>query len=185
MKYSVLLLAVLSIFASVSYADSGNLNLFAGTKQMNENDWEPVDDHGELGIMFNYTQANWPVSVAAGLLGSYADETEDGIDMEVETREACVGVIRIWEPANTSLRPYIGAGVALIRADGDLDNEILYFEDSDSGVGFWLSGGAYLTISEHFNLGFMCRYSEAEVTLFNSDMKAGGAHIGVLVGYHF
>ena len=55
--------------------------------------------------------------------------------------------------------------------------------DDNNGIGIWLNGGVYWTLSQHFNLGLDLRYSQADVTLF--DVDAGGTHAGVILGYHW
>jgi hypothetical protein len=52
-------------------------------------------------------------------------------------------------------------------------------------MGFYLSGGAYATLSQHLNLGLMFRISKADVDLFDDGVGAGGEHIGLFIGYHF
>jgi hypothetical protein len=55
----------------------------------------------------------------------------------------------------------------------------------DDAVGFWIGGGVYWTLGEHFNIGFDVRWSKAEVTIDGLDFEAGGTHAGLLLGYHW
>ena len=55
----------------------------------------------------------------------------------------------------------------------------------DDAIGFWIGGGIYWTLGEHFNIGFDLRWSKAEVTINGVDGEAGGGHAGLLLGYHW
>jgi hypothetical protein len=55
----------------------------------------------------------------------------------------------------------------------------------DDAMGFWVEGGIYWTLAEHFNIGFDVRWSKAEVTFYGVDGEAGGTHAGLLLGYHW
>jgi len=99
-----------------------------------------------------------------------------------------VGVRKIWKVAGSSIRPYIGGGLAYINAE-IRRQDIIFFaptvSDKDSGTGIWLNGGVYWTLNQSFNLGLDLRYSQADVTLFGVDGEAGGTHVGIMLGYHW
>ena len=48
-----------------------------------------------------------------------------------------------------------------------------------------VNGGIYWTLGQNFNLGLDLRYSQADVTFFGTDVEAGGAHVDVILGYHW
>jgi hypothetical protein len=52
-------------------------------------------------------------------------------------------------------------------------------------VGYWINGGAYITLSHHYNLGVELGYSKATIKLYDTDGEAGGAHVALFVGYHW
>ncbi len=174
---------------------TGNVNLFLGGKTL-DNDWKPVEDQGEFGIMVDFKRVGWPVSIAIDILGSYADDDIIvnlppliSIKFEGATTEFCFGVRKIWD-TSTNMRPFLGGGLAIISAEA----EIGPFDDDDSAAGIWLGGGVYWTLTEHFNIGLLLRYSDAEVTLSPSyagvtlgstDIDAGGGHFGLILGYHW
>ena len=162
---------------------TGNVNFFLGQKTLDEDDWTPLDKQAEFGVLVDFKQQSWPVSIAIDFLGSIDVETESGIDLEGSTTEFDVGVRKIWEVAGSSLRPYIGGGLAFINAEFKATN--FPVSDSDSGTGIWLNGGVYWTLGQHFNLGLDLRYSQADVTLFGEEGEAGGTHAGIILGYHW
>ncbi len=190
-RYSVVLfialflaMPVTSAYAQNSSAWTGNVNIFAGYKNLDEDDWDPLDKQTELGIGVDFKQDGWPVSATVGYLRSSDDDSEMGIDIEGKTSELYLGVRKIWD-TSPQLRPFVGGGLALVSAEMEAAALGIKVSDDDSGIGFWLSGGAYLTVSGSFNIGAELRYSKASVTLFNTDVEAGGVHYGLLLGYHW
>ncbi len=167
---------------------TGNLNAFFGMKYLDEDDWEPVDDQGEMGAMFDFQKTDWPVAIAFDILASANDDDfwYDGLNIKMEsaTAEICTGVRKIWE-TSYAMKPFIGGGVAVIFADVEAYGYGTKIDDDDSAFGLWIDGGVYWTVSEHFNIGADIRFSNAEVTLFGADLEAGGSHFGLLAGYHW
>ena len=164
---------------------TGNINGYVGLKSLDETEWEPVEQHTELGILLDFRPKNWPVNIAIDYLQSDDDDTVtmfgSPLKVEAETREIDIGVRKIYE-TSTSLRPYIGGGLAFINGEFGLAGLI---SEADDAVGIWLNAGLYWTLAKHFNIGVDVRYSWAEITLFNVDANAGGLHAGVLFGYHW
>ena len=185
MKKSILA-AVLVLFVINSYADpwSGYVNFFLGKKTVESEDWSPVDDHSEFGVLVDFKEGSWPVSVALDTLVSYDETTMSGIQFEGLTSEFNAGVRKIWDISGSTVRPYIGGGLAFIRAEFQTTS-FSVTTDSDTSAGVWLNGGVYFTLGQHFNVGLDLRYSEAEVTLFGIDGEAGGTHAGLILGYHW
>jgi len=135
-----------------------------------------------FGVLVDFKQKNWPISIAIDLLGSLDQETISGVEREGRTSEFDIGVRKIWEVAGSSIRPFIGGGLAFLNAEKE---DAGIFSVNDSGTGIWLNGGVYWTIGQHFNLGLQARYSQAEVTLFGANVEAGGTHAGIMLGYHW
>jgi len=159
---------------------TGNVNFFLGAKALDEDEWEPVEEQTEFGVEIDFRQQNWPVSIAIDILGAADDNTFAGFDVESKTSELNIGVRKIWDKSPI-VRPFIGGGVSFITGEF----EAFGVSEDDSAIGFWLGGGVYWTLSEHFNLGMELKVSSAEVTLFGVDANAGGGHFGLLIGYHW
>lgn len=177
---------------------TGNANFFLlGTKQLDRDDWEPIDKHDEIGILLDFKQKNWPVSMAIGYLSSYDSGTTSAYFPDLgtvtfylwhETTELSFGIKKIWD-GSPSLRPYIGCGLALISMEAEVTG---YFpgmattvSDNDTAMGFWIGAGVYFTVAESSNIGFNLRFSQAEVTMFGGEFEAGGTHYGLLLGFHW
>jgi hypothetical protein len=174
---------------------SGNVNLFLGEKFLDKDNWEPVDEQFEMGILMDLdVKHRWiPFSFALDFLYS-RDEADVGtLDLgvgtfysNVESRimELDLGIRKIWE-APRNIRPFIGGGLAIINGELKADSIGQSVSDDETGFGMWADIGAYVTLSERFNLGIDARWSKAEVDLFDREAKVGGWHIGALAGMHW
>ena len=185
MKKNILATILMLFFInSPANAWTGNVNFFLGGKSLDENDWAPVDQHAEFGVLVDFRQQDWPVSIALDFLGSTEEATELGLNVEGTTTEFDVGVRKIWGAEGSTIRPYIGGGLAFVNAEFKVTSGFPVSDD-DNGTGIWLNGGVYWTLGQHFNLGLDLRYSQADVTLFDVDVDAGGTHAGIILGYHW
>ena len=167
----------------------GNVNLLLGAKTLEKDDWEPAEKQGEVGFELDFKRPDWPLSVALDLLGAAGEGTVyepsfGNIKFESETSELCVGIRKIWDGSG-SVRPFVGGGLALVKATGKATLFGLPLSDSGTGSGFWLDAGIYWTLSEAFNLGLEFRTSSGKATIFDQEIKAGGRHAGLLLGWHW
>lgn len=185
MKKSIIV-TILMLFSITAHANgsSGNVNFLLGTKSLDKDDWGPFDEQVAFGVLIDFKQQNWPISIAIDLLGSLDQETLSGVETEGSTTEIGLGIRKIWEVSGSSIRPFIGGGLAFVSAELKT-NTFVTVSDDDTGTGIWLNGGVYWTLGPHFNLGLQARYSKAEVTLFNVDGEAGGTTAGLMLGYHW
>ena len=199
MKKLVFLIITCFLFSIPNLAicdeSTGNVNFFWGTKQLDDDDWKPTDEHEELGILMDFKQKGWPVSIAIGYLSS-SDEATISVyfwdlgtvpfDMEAKTTELNFGIKKIWDDS-PGLRPYIGCGLVLISTEiqmtGYFPGMDITVSDDDTAMGSWVEGGVYFTVSERFSIGFNLRLSQAEVTMFGVEGEAGGTHTGLLLGF--
>lgn len=169
-------------------AVTGNVNVLLATKALEEDDWgSELDQQPELGVLFDFRQNDWPVNLAVDLLVSADSFTEDGVEVTGSTIELNAGVRKHFENAG-SITPYIGGGLALIKAELEAEADTSFgtvtLTEDDNGIGFWLNAGLAWTINQ-VNFGLDLRYSDAEVTLSGIDGEAGGTHVGLFAGYHW
>lgn len=186
----LVILPAFLLHAEDNNADSiwtGNINFLLGSKSLDEDDWEPVEDHGAFGLLIDFKKKTWPISIAIDNIGSAAEEDEGSNEINGSTSELDIGIRKIWEPAGRKIRPFVGGGLALISAElsSKDTNTFVKIEDDDVGAGLWFESGVYWTVTPHFNIGLDLRVSVAEVELFNEDVEVGGATLGLLLGYHF
>ena len=165
---------------------SGNVSGYLGQKTLDDKDWSKLDQQGSLGIISDFKKESWPVSIAVDLIVSGNIEETGPLEDLGGSLETHLGVRKIFELSNSSFQPYVGGGVSFVTAGLEhKNNGKRISKDDDSAAGYWVGTGMYYAVSEHFNLGFDVRYSDADVTLFDVKRKAGGIHSGITVGYHW
>lgn len=178
-----LYVAAFSLMTTPVFAEmTGNINGFLGQKTLDSDDWGQLDQQLEIGAMFDMRGTNWPVSIAADLLGSSDDATINGVDVTGTTVELNIGARMVFDLTGSQLHPYVGGGLALISAEKENAAGV---SDDDTGTGYWVGGGAYWRFANNINLGMDVRYSNADVDVFNTTIEAGGTHVGLLAGYHW
>ena len=184
----VLAAAVLSGAARASSSGwKGDADILIAGKSLDKNQWAPTDQQGEIGLLSNWQGPEWPIALAVDLLSASRNATISSggfTGQKGKTSEFDLGVRKIWRP-DARFRPFAGGGFALASGEIDKTGPAGTISDKDSGVGIWLNGGVFWTLSEAFNLGFDVRISGAQVRLFGSDVSAGGFHLGLLAGYHW
>ncbi len=163
---------------------TGNVNFSLGAKSLDEDDWSPLEEQGELGLEVDFRKQTWPVNISLALLASADQGTVLGVDLTAATSELRFGAKKIWEPTQT-MRPFFGGGLSVVSASLDANLLGLKVTDEDSSLGVWFDGGIYWTLNSCFNVGIKAGYSASEVTLFNADTNAGGGHIALMFGYHW
>jgi len=169
---------------------TGNINGFLGAKALNNDDWSPAEDEGEIGIKFDIRHKSWPISLAIDY--NYAQSGEENFSdpflgngtFQSTTTELNIGIRKIWEQLS-NIRPFIGGGISFESAKGEVKALGQSASESDNGTGFWFGGGVYWTLAEHFNLGLDLEVSSANVTIAGVDVNSGGGHFGFLAGYHW
>lgn len=194
MKNLLLLITIIicSLTVTTTAMATGNVNGYIGFKFLEEDDWAPVEDHVEFGVMFDFAPSkDFPVNFAIDLLVSVGAEDDyydtfsgSYVDIYGYTSELALGVRKYLAPRDSKINPYIGFGLALIYAEYETEFGFITISDDDNAAGIWIDGGVLWTF-KHFNIGFDVRYSDAEVTLFGIDAEAGGFHTGAVVGYHW
>jgi hypothetical protein len=163
----------------------GDANFFLGSKQVEKDDWSVfgVDDSWtEFGAEVTWGPEKWPVWFATDVLVA-VDVQENygfpGNDVTTLTEEIALGLRKIWKAGAT--RPYIGGGLDIITAA--VDTDFLGFSEGDVALGPWVGGGVFWRIGSRFNIGASVRWSDAEVTIEGFDLKTGGMHYGLLLGW--
>ena len=163
---------------------TGNVSGYLGGKSLDKNDWQKMDSQPALGVIADFKQNNWPISIALDFIAT-GDEHKNGTLKETGyTVENHLGARKIFT-TSSSLMPYIGGGIAIVRAGFESKDSSGTVEEHDSTVGAWVGAGSYLQITQNFNLGVDIRYSKAEATLYDIDREVGGLHGGITAGYHW
>ena len=192
---------------------TGNVNLLYGTKSIDGNDyWWMYSQYGDhtrtdidgiasqkmMGLSIDFGGKTWPVNIVIGIVKSNDEYTSryyspwfdtTAIKIESSTTELRFGVKKAFE-VMPKIYPYIEGGLVSIKVEGkyNWDSDISgSWRTSDDGsvLGYWLAGGAYYLLADHFNLGFELGYSKGKVDIFDGDMQGGGTNYGLFIGYHW
>ena len=163
---------------AIARADSkGDVNFIIGAKSLDRNDWNPVEDQGEFGAEVTWGGSHWPIAFATDLVASSHGADLLGIRINGQTSELAFGLRKIWEAG--AARPYIGGGVAKIAAQ----LEQAGVKEDDTALGEWVGAGIFWRLGSRFNLGLAARLSRGKVTLFGTEIEAGGTHAGLILGW--
>ena len=156
---------------------TGDANFIFGQKVLDESDWQPVENQDLFGLEVSWGEKSWPIQIATDLFGSYKEDSFEGIT--AKTSEFGMGVRKIW--GQRHVHPYLGAGAAIVYGAAELDFSGIIVKDSDTSTGAWAGGGVFWRLGSRFNLGLAARYSRSKVTLFDTDMEAGGYEGGLIL----
>lgn len=179
---------------------AGEIRLYGGSKLLDEDDWtRGTSQQIEAGVESTWTPERWPVSLA--LDASYSEGKRRWRDesygdyihrRNVTTAELAFGPRKVFESGR--IRPYVGAGVALVHASiherltdvgwNPGDEEVIA-KNADMALGYWLGGGATVRAYGPVEVGVMLRYSGARLEYSNVPFEAGGLHVGMSVGFTF
>ncbi|MBA1145642.1 outer membrane beta-barrel protein [Ectothiorhodospiraceae bacterium WFHF3C12] len=172
--------------AQAESAFHGNVHALFGYKQLNDGDFDDLQDQAVWGAMFDFRVGDWPVNIALDALVSASAEDENDVETGVATLELSLGVRKYFDFSSVAIHPFVGGGVSRIGAGIDIEDENGPDEDdSDGAFGGYLTAGAVYTIREHVNLGAIYRYSHAEVELLDEDYNVGGHNLMLMAGYRW
>jgi len=168
---ALILIGVFLSFPSLSYCRGlmGNVNFFLGKKKSDDDGLKNLDlkTAGEFGLMMDFKDRYWPVSLEIDLFMSSAEDIAKDIFDDVRATRSTDEVgfgFRKYFAGRKTLGPFIGAGVGV-------------------NLGFQFNG------SSGINFGLIIRQSYGEVELQGDNEKiktqAGGKHVGIFIGLSF
>ena len=167
----------------------GNANFVLGLRALDDDDWEPVEEHVVFGVTVDFGKEDWPIHLAAGYMGSRSEEEEAGLDIKATVSELSFGVLKVWDSSNT--RPFVGGGLAALNAELEVDIPGFFgfpggasVTADDTSLAFYAQGGVFWRIGSRFNIGFDAR------ALFGSELEDAGVEtdadyfqLGLLLGW--
>jgi opacity protein-like surface antigen len=191
MKRSLVLASILMINSSAAFAApfTGNIGVFLGGKSMSDSQWTDSGNQGTIGIVSDFKQEHWPVSIAIdGFVSTnngYDTKTQkfDKDKLKTNTTELHLGARKIWTLENPNFRPYVGGGLAFVTGSAEQMVNGKKKNDTDNAVGTWLGAGVYWTPMDKFNVGADVRYSHSEIKLHGDDVDTGNVQAGITLGY--
>jgi hypothetical protein len=162
-------------------AKENRIALYLGQRNLNHDDWSPVDEQGTAGLEFVHETAASPVGFEVGIMGSSDDGQVAGIDVTGSTAELYGGVRKTF--GEGVVRPYVGAGLSYIDATVEADG---FADEDDSSLAGYVHGGVDFDITESLFLGLDLR------VLFASDIEIAGvsgdadyAQLALRLGFAF
>jgi len=193
MKRSLLLASILIINSSAVFAApiTGNVGVFLGGKSMSDSQWTDEGNQGVLGVVTDFKQEHWPVSIAIdGFVSTNntydaTTNTNDKDKLKANTSELHVGARKIWTLPHSNFKPYVGGGLAFVTGSIEKMVDGKKKNDTDNAVGTWLGAGVYWTPMDNFNVGADVRYSHSEIKLHGDDVDTGNVQAGITLGYHW
>ena len=166
------------------------LNFGLGQRSFEDEDFGALDDQFALALDYCEPMGLGPLRLEGGMHYSWDEATVTAGGQETHldgwTFELLVG-------ANVShqlgrLRPYVGAGAALLFLDvrGVDDDVDFLFDDGEGTLGGYVKVGLLFQVREHSHLGLELRHFEGgEVTLDGTDLDTSHDELLIVFGTSF
>lgn len=139
-----------------------------GMRSLDEDIWAPTEEQFVLGAECVVMSKDSGLGLETSL--QYAADSDEvgNVDVTSTTTEFSVGG-RL-EMTGQSVRPYVGAGLALINAEIEADNGGSTASEDDSSLAGYAHLGVELPFAERWYVGLDVR------ALFGSDMEFSGVN---------
>ncbi len=188
MKKALGLLVVLAILGSFSTTfaasvddEKGHVNIFIGQKALDNDEWEPMDSHTEVGIDGDMQLGSLPFNLSYGILASSDEATGSlfgaPVTLKGKTTELRLGARKYMDTQTEAFDWFVGGGLSNTTATVSING----LSATDSALGFFIELGAKYQVSNNVYLGSKIDYSIAEV----DGLESGGLHYGLVLGYTF
>jgi opacity protein-like surface antigen len=179
------LLFTLTLYGNAAEAAGGNITGMVGFRQVDQDQWEPTDTQGLIGILGDFSVWDFPLHIEFGLAGS-SDEDDffDGERVDVEQRigQFTAGIVLI--PDYGPMRPYFATGVAAVNLEAEVDDSQGHDTDEDSSLGAYIGGGILWRTMPNLVLGFDGRYlGGTDMRVFGNKVDVDGFTVAFRIGY--
>jgi len=143
---------------------SNRISLYVGRRDLDEDDYDPVDQQYGGGIEFSHERSGSAIGWEIGVMGSGDKSDSGGTQVDGATGEVYAGLKKSFGDGN--VRPYVGAGVSYIGAAIDLTGP---GDEHDESIAGYAHGGLTIDLTQALYIGADFR------ALFGSDIELGGA----------
>ncbi len=141
-----------------------------------------VDEQDGFGLSYEWEMGTFVWEV--GFLGSEEDGEIATIDVEVTVTELYLGARYQFQVGVSPVRPYLGGGVSLVKADVDGDSGL--GDDDDSSAGIYIHAGADWFITDSFFIGLAYRIlTGTDLEVFDEDTDADYEQLALRLGFSF
>lgn len=161
-------------------APSNRISLLLGARELDD-DYEPVEAQSMLGFEYVHESPDSFIGFEAGIAASAAEDEAAGIDIEGSSSEIYAGLRKSF--GSGLVRPYVGAGVALIRTAIDPENAP---SDDGGSLAGYAHGGAELWLGPRWYAGLDLRFlfaSDIQYEFRDTDGDYG--QIALFIGFGF
>lgn len=188
---------------------AGELSFFLGARLLEDDIYQQLEAATQAGVAIALGPRRWWLRPYVGvqyaqasgayrrppegdwLLTGFVDEPRDRGKMTVRLLEGDVGTKCAWSVG--PFQHHIGVGLCVVKASiQETQQETLYLsavrrdvtsrQDHDTNVGWWLSTSLTTTLAGVV-VGVEGRLTDAQVTLFNQPVQAGGLQIGATAAW--
>jgi len=175
--------AAIALCTTPIFAD-GNVNFSLGTRSLNENDLQPVNEQPFLGVSADFKMENWPIDLAGGLYRSTKSESIGTVDLSATITELSFGVVKTWNLAQ-NMHPFAGGGLSMVKVEAKVSNATFgSANESDTSTAMYAEGGVYWRFGTTFNVGVHARYdNSSNVSIGGGNFDSDYIQFGVLAGF--
>ena len=153
---------------SLSTMDSRHLTLLLGERQLDDDDWDPVEDQLAGGVEVDGTDPSTGHGYEIGMTYSQDDDDIGPVDVTGDTLDVYGGYRHTFRLESREIHPYLSAGLALIRAQVEVDGPINNNDEDDISPGAYVRAGIGFDLSDRTRLGVDYRH------MFLTDVDIGG-----------
>lgn len=160
---------------------SNRVSLYLGQRDLDKDDYDPVDEQGTIGLEYAHEPPGSPVGFEVGVMGSRSKEHAGGFEVEGKTGELYGGIRKSF--GSDVVRPYIGAGIALINSKVDVSGA---GDDDDSSAAGYAHAGINFDITPSFGIGLDLRFLfGSDMTIAGVDTDADYGQLALVLGFAF
>lgn len=164
----------MSLVQELEEAYLNNLQIQIGLRQLDDSDWDPIDEQPAFGVGYTHSPEEWLFELEAGIIFSGDDDDVfipgfGNVDVEAWTTELSIGGRKTF--GNEVVRPYVGAGLSIFLVDAELDLGPFTASDDDVVFGLYTHAGIGFQLNDRYSLGFDLRW------LLADDADIGGEDV--------
>jgi opacity protein-like surface antigen len=137
---------------------SRHVTFLVGERQLDDDDWDPVEDQLATGVEVDGTDPDSGHGYEFGLTYSQDDDDVGPVDVEASTFDVYGGYRYTFQPGDQGIHPYVSAGLAVIYGNVELDGPGASPDDDDTSPGAYVRAGIGFDLTENARLGIDYRH---------------------------
>jgi len=151
----------------IDEASERHVTVLLGQRMLDQDDWDPVEDQLAGGLEVDGSNPRTGHGYEVGLTYSQDDDSEGPVDFDGNTFDVYGGYRYTFHPEESSIHPYLSGGLAVIRAEAEVDTPGGNSSDDDYTPGVYVRAGIGFDLSEKTRLGVDYRH------MFLTDVDIG------------